>query len=215
MLYQGGTGPTRLIEPIIEALTLATEATLVIRGPGIEVYRKDYERLASALKLDGRVICLPSVPSEEVITAAVGANAGIWTLPDLCKNFRYALPNKLFEYLAAGLPILVADYPEARRLVEHYQVGLTFDPYSPASIAAQINQLIDQPELYRHFAQNTRLALDDMQAEQEWQKLVVLYQNLRDDKFPKDELASKRSIFNATSLTHDSASGNSHRSADQ
>ena len=178
ILYQGGTGPSRFLEPIIEALALAPQATLVIRGPEIEIYRKDYENLAMKMLVSRRLICLPPVPSGDVVAAAAGADVGIWTLPDLCKNFRYALPNKIFEYLAAGLPILIAKYPEPTRIAEDYGVGLTFDPYDPASIAAQINCLIQDRELHERLRKNIPAALSALRADVEWDKVVAVYQNM-------------------------------------
>jgi glycosyltransferase involved in cell wall biosynthesis len=178
LLYQGGTGPSRLLEPIIEAMKLAPRAVLAIRGPGIETYGKDYLEVAASHGVVDRVRCLPPVPSNMVVEAAAEADAGIWTLPNLCKNFSYALPNKLFEYLAAGLPVLAADYPETARIVTGYEVGLTFDPYSPQSIAASLNRLIEDSVLRARFADNARAALEDMRADREWHKLVALYEGL-------------------------------------
>ena len=118
------------------------------------------------------------VPSGDVVAAARGADAGIWTLPALCRNFTYALPNKIFEYVASGLPVLAAHYPEAKRLIADHDVGLTFDPYDPRSIAAAINQLIDDPALATRFRTNTSAALQRLDASAEWQKLVALYDDL-------------------------------------
>lgn len=179
VLYQGGTGPTRLLEPIIEALTNAPDAALIIRGPGIEYYGPGYAKLAAALGVESRLRCLPAVNSSEVVLAAASADAGIWTLPNLCKNFSYALPNKLFEYLAAGLPVLAADYPEVRKLVQKYRVGLLFEPYSPGTIAEAINRLAGSPALRAEYARNALEAMRDMRASDEWEKLVALYRSLR------------------------------------
>lgn len=178
LLWQGGTGPTRLIEPIIEALAFAPKCTFVIRGPSLDLYGQDYRSLAERVGAGDRLILQPAVPSRDVVAAARGADAGIWTLPALCRNFTYALPNKIFEYVAAGLPILVADYPEARRMVETHNVGLAFDPYSPESIAKAINRLIDDPAFAQSCRENTVTALAALDAEVEWQKLVTLYDGL-------------------------------------
>jgi glycosyltransferase involved in cell wall biosynthesis len=84
----------------------------------------------------------------------------------------------VFEYLAAGLPVLAADYPEVQRLVRRYEIGLSFDPYDPASIAAQVNRMIDEPGLVARLRANTPAALADMQADREWNKLVRVYHDL-------------------------------------
>lgn len=179
LLWQGGTGPSRMIEPIIEALRYAPRCTLVIRGPSLETYGGGYRAIARAGGFEDRLILLPPVPSRDVVAAARGADAGIWTLPNLCRNFTFALPNKIFEYIAAGLPLLAADYPEARRMAESHGVGLLFDPYDPKSIAAAINRLVDEPELRVRFTANTVAALASMDAEREWRKLVEVYDALR------------------------------------
>jgi starch synthase len=179
LLWQGGTGPTRLIEPIIEALEFAPHCVFVIRGPSLDAFGQQYQAIAERVGAADRLILQGPVPSGDVVAAACGADAGIWTLPRLCRNFTYALPNKIFEYVAAGLPTLVADYPEARRLVETHKVGLTFDPYAPKSIAKAINRLIDDPAFARSCRENTVAALATLDADAEWQKLVMLYDGLR------------------------------------
>lgn len=178
LLWQGGTGATRLIEPIIEALEFAPRCTFAIRGPSLDIFGPDYLAIAQKAGAGDRLILLDPLPSRDVVAAACGADAGIWTLPRLCRNFTYALPNKIFEYTASNLALLVADYPEARRMVEAHAIGLTFDPYDPRSIAAAINRLIDEPGLAEGFRQNTHAALKALDAEGEWQKLVALYDAL-------------------------------------
>lgn len=178
VLWQGGTGPTRMIEPIIESLAHAPRATFVIRGPSLDCYGDGYLQLARRLGVEDRLIMVGPVPSRDVVAAARGADAGIWTLPALCRNFTYALPNKIFEYIASGLPVLAAHYPEASRLISENDLGFTFDPYDPYSIASAINQLIDNPAMAARFRRNTSLGLKRLDADAEWQKLVVLYDGL-------------------------------------
>jgi glycosyltransferase involved in cell wall biosynthesis len=180
LLWQGGTGPTRLIEPIIEALSAAPQCVFVIRGPSLDLYGPAYIALARKLGVEERLILLPPVPSSDVVAAARTADAGIWTLPALCRNFTLALPNKLFEYLAAGLPILAAHHPEATRLLTEHNIGLTFDPYDPSSIADAINRLSSEPKLAVKFRENAAIALKKLNAGLEWQKLASLYDGLSD-----------------------------------
>ena len=178
VLWQGGTGPTRLLEPVIESLAYYDRFVLVIRGPSLDRFGDDYRALASRLRVSDRLILCPPVPSDDVIEAAHGADCGVWTLPNLCKNFSYALPNKIFEYLFAGVPLLVANYPEVRRLIEQYNVGLLFDPYDPPSIAASIRRLNEEPGLANALRARIRAAVADLDADREWAKLVTLYDTL-------------------------------------
>jgi glycosyltransferase involved in cell wall biosynthesis len=178
LLYQGGIGPTRLIEPIIESLVDAPGCVLVIRGPSLDMFGPDYLSLARRIGVEDRVILAPAVPSRDVVAAAVGADAGIYTVAALCRNFIFALPNKVFEYLAADLPVLVAHYPETKRLVCENEVGFVFDPYDPNSIADAINRLMNGADLRGKWAANARAALSRMNAQKEWQKVVSIYENM-------------------------------------
>jgi glycosyltransferase involved in cell wall biosynthesis len=114
-----------------------------------------------------------------VVAAATSADAGIWTLPNLCKNFYYALPNKIFEYLAAGLPVLAADFPEARRLIEGYRVGLCFDPYDPGSIADAIGKFSRNRAALAACKDRIPELMASVSAQDEWQKIVDIYRNLQ------------------------------------
>lgn len=175
VLWQGGTGPTRLIEPVIEALEFVPECTFVIRGPTLDLFGPAYLELAERIGVSEQLVLLDAVPSRDVVAAARGADAGVWTLPDFCPNFRLALPNKVFEYMASGLPLLVADYPEVRKIIDGYQVGVCFDPYNAKSIAEAISTLARNPAL--RFGMKSRIpeALESLDAEDEWGKLVALY----------------------------------------
>lgn len=180
LLWQGGTGPTRLLEPVIRSLVYAKNVVLVIRGPSLEYYGEGYLEEAREAKVSDRLHLLPPVKSADVINAALGADIGVWTLPKFCKNFYYALPNKLFEYFAAGLPVICANFPEVRALVERYKVGVVFNPYNPKSIASALAKFTDLA-FREKCRQNTVQALAEIKADQEWDKLVTLYNQLREE----------------------------------
>jgi glycosyltransferase involved in cell wall biosynthesis len=178
LLYQGGVGPSRALEPVIAALAQVPNAVLVIRGPSIAHYEAHYRATARAAGVaEHQLILLPPVPSTDVIAAARGADVGVYTVADLCKSFSHALPNKVFEYMAAGLPLLVADYPEVRALVRDHAVGLTFNPADTDSIASAIRHMADRTTR-TSLAHNIPAALTAMDAANEWAKLVALYHAL-------------------------------------
>ncbi len=181
LLWQGGIGPSRLLEPVIAALAYLPGVVFAIRGPGLEdgsPYWNHYEQVAANEGVSAQLRLLPPVPSAQVVAAAHGANAGIWTLPNLSKNFYFALPNKIFEYLTSGLPVVGANFPEVKRLIDKYEVGFTFDPYDSKSIAQVVAKLRDNPAISARCAANTRVALRDMNADTEWNKLGDLYDSI-------------------------------------
>lgn len=179
VLYQGGTGPTRLLEPVIQALSYAPEVVLVIRGPSLDLFGEHYRSVANSAGVADRLILADAVPSRDVVAAAHGADAGLWTLPNLSKNFYYALPNKVFEYLAAGLPLLVAEFPEPKAVVKELGVGLVFDPYDPISIGTQIKRLSQDRDLAARCREAIPQALRALDACTEWERLSRIYDDLR------------------------------------
>jgi glycosyltransferase involved in cell wall biosynthesis len=178
ILYQGGTGPSRLLEPIIESLVYTPDVNLVIRGPSLDMFGDGYRRAARRVDVSDRVFLLDAVPSRDVVAAAKGADVGVWSLPDISKNFRFALPNKVFEYLAAGVPLAVADYPEPAAIVESGKCGVVFDPYNPKSIGDAIGRLQSDPDFRRSCTANTAIALARLDADAEWDRYADIYDRL-------------------------------------
>lgn len=178
VLYQGGTGPTRNLEPVIKALAFAPDVTLVIRGPSLGDFGPGYRAIAECAGVGDRLILADPVPSRDVVAAAKGADVGLWTLPNLSKNFYYALPNKIFEYLASGLPVLLANFPEASRIVNEHQVGLTFDTDNPSSIGAAMHRLQSDPAFLEACRANVENGLQALDAKREWEKLGDFYLEL-------------------------------------
>jgi glycosyltransferase involved in cell wall biosynthesis len=178
LLWQGGTSPERNIKPIIEALAYSPNVVFVIRGPSLDMFGDDYRAIAERSGAADRLILLDPVPSAEVVRAAIGADIGVWSLEKLCKNFMYSLPNKVFEYLAAGVPVIGANFPEVRKLVEGNGVGKCFDPDDPISISETLNFLSNHPDVRNDMRQRIPAVLKSLDAESEWQKIVRLYNGL-------------------------------------
>ena len=104
--------------------------------------------------------------------------AGLVTLHPVI-NYLDALPIKMFEYMAAGIPVVVSDFPLWAGIVNEAQCGVCVDPLNPAGIAAAIDQLMTQPERARRMGENGRLAVaKKYNWSTEEQKLLTLYENL-------------------------------------
>jgi glycosyltransferase involved in cell wall biosynthesis len=104
--------------------------------------------------------------------------AGLVTLHPVI-NYLDALPIKMFEYMAAGIPVVVSDFPLWAGIVNDAQCGVCVDPLDPAAIAAAIDELVTQPERARHMGENGRRAVEQ---KYNWgteeQKLLALYESL-------------------------------------
>jgi len=94
--------------------------------------------LADELGVGERVTILPSVPLDHLIGWTREADLGVTLLEDTCENHRLALPNKLFEYIVAGVPVIASALPETERVVREYGIGWTADARDPSSVAEAI-----------------------------------------------------------------------------
>jgi glycosyltransferase involved in cell wall biosynthesis len=113
---------------------------LIFLGYGPE--RETLEHLTRRLGLEDRVLFLDPVAPDEVLAYTAGATIGVTLLEDTCLNHRYALPNKLFDYLMAGVPVLASDLPELRTLVQGYNVGKTADSSDPDDVARALMEML-------------------------------------------------------------------------
>jgi glycosyltransferase involved in cell wall biosynthesis len=178
VLYQGGTGPSRLLEPVIEGMAHAPGAVLIIRGPSLDLFGDDYRALATRCGVADRVILAPAVPSHDVVAAARGADLGLYTVVDASKNFRYALPNKVFEYLAADVPLAIADYPEVLKIITEHKCGVSFNPHDPRSIGAAIHSVQTDRKRFAELRRNVPIAFKALDGASEWERFAALYDGL-------------------------------------
>ncbi|MBU3009827.1 glycosyltransferase [Polaribacter vadi] len=140
ILYQGVLNVGRGLELMIDAVPFLNNTILVIIGDG---------DIATSLKtkitekgLQNKVYFLGKLNPEELHKLTPNANIGISFEEDLGLNYRYALPNKIFDYIQAEIPILVSDLPEMKRIVTEYKVGEIIEKRTPEAIANQIETML-------------------------------------------------------------------------
>ena len=138
VLYQGLFRAGRGLETLIEAARHVGGVRLVLIGEGA----LEPQIRASGAALGDRLVLHPFVPPDRLSTLTPGADLGACLIEPLTESLRLSLPNKLFEYLAAGVPVLASPLPEIRAVVDH-GVGLLADPASPAAVAAALRHSLD------------------------------------------------------------------------
>jgi glycosyltransferase involved in cell wall biosynthesis len=139
LLHQGAVADGRGCETLVRAVAAldgsARDAHLVFLGAGDDAYARSLRGLADDSGLGDRVHFIPPVPLDELLGYTAGADVGVSLLEPTCTNHRLALPNKVFEYVAAGLPIVVSALPEVESLVRRYDIGWTVDPTDPQDVS--------------------------------------------------------------------------------
>ena len=112
-----------------------------------------------------------------LLTAA--ADAGMIPYQATCLNNYYCTPNKLFEFIAAGLPILATDLPEIRRMVHEREIGLLGDTSTPKKLAALLDEFFSDEQRFAAWKVRVLMARQEICWEQEERKLVEIYEALR------------------------------------
>ena len=144
VLYQGGLGPGRGIEQLLAALpTLPAEAVVVLLGYG--PLRDTLLERVDAAGPAGRVHVLDAVPPAELLDWVACADVAVAAIQPTTLNHRLSTPNKLFEALAAGVPVVASDFPAMRAIVlddPDGPLGAVCDPTDPAAIAAAVSRLL-------------------------------------------------------------------------
>lgn len=144
VIHHGVLGPGRGIDKLIEAIPhIPADAAVVLLGRG--PLAGEFARLAAEPACRGRLYVVPPVPIAEVPSWIGDADVGAIPFQAVDRNNVLATPNKLFEYLAAGIPMIVSDFPELRRIVTETGAGLAVDTTSPRSLAAAITDLLEEP----------------------------------------------------------------------
>ena len=176
LLYQGSLNIGRGIELMIEAMTHLPEYQLWIVGRGdIE---PELRAQARQLSLQDRVLFHGFVPLEELAQITSQAILGFSLEEDLGDNYRYASPNKVYDYIQAGVPVLVSDLPEMRRIVEQYGVGEIMETSNrtPLILAKRIRHLLSHPNQLTQYRQKCSLAAKVLNWEKEKSLLLNIYQ---------------------------------------
>jgi glycosyltransferase involved in cell wall biosynthesis len=173
VLYQGGFAPHRGLETLIRSAHGLERGTIVLMGWGrIE---DELRELIAAEGLGERVRIVPPVPPAEVVARAATAAVGVIPYEPVGLNNTYTTPNKLFDYMAAGLPVAASRLPELIRFVEQGEMGLTFEPGDPASLARALNEILADPARYAAMRERAQEAARRYTWEREGEKLLALY----------------------------------------
>ena len=176
LLHQGQIQKDRGCLLLADAMRDVHGAVLVFLGGGpLKPLLRQHVRTAS---LDDRIRFFDPVPPDALLPVTASADAGITLLEDTCLNHRFALPNKLFEYLMAGLPVLASDLPEIRSVVETFEVGCVVDPADRAALVETLQRMVDDKPARARWAANAPRVFETFSWEKASQRFKQAYQNL-------------------------------------
>jgi glycosyltransferase involved in cell wall biosynthesis len=175
LVIQGsGLNVDRGLEEAVQSLHHLPHAWLMLIGNGDAL--PALKQLAADEGLLPRILFLPKMAYPEMMARTALADVGLSVDKDTNINYRFSLPNKIFDYMAAGVPVLASPLPEVQQVIEHYCAGVIAREVSPEAIAEAANVLIARGK--SHFEPALRAASADLVWEREAIPMEACYRRL-------------------------------------
>lgn len=174
LVYQGVLQRGRGLFVAMEALRRLKRGVLVFLGDG--VLRDEVRGYAVRAGIEDRIFLPGWVPLEKLPIYTASADMGLCMIEKLGYSYYVSLPNKLFQYMMAGIPVLASDFPEIGKVVREAGVGLLADPSDPEDIAVKAQMLLEDKDLWEQCSKNAEKAAEVYNWEREKGRLVEVYQ---------------------------------------
>jgi glycosyltransferase involved in cell wall biosynthesis len=175
ILYSGAVNEARAFEYLIPALKMI-DARLVVCGDGN--FMPQLKQLIKEHGVENKVELKGMLTPDDLWIVSQQAYIGIAVAENEGLNQYWALPNKFFDYLHAGLPQVTMNYPEYQKLNKQHEVAVLIDSLEPAWIAAAINNLLVNDVMYSRLRENCLAARLEWNWQIEEKKLLAFYQSV-------------------------------------
>ncbi len=173
VLYQGALNVGRGLKQAILAMKYLDHTKLVIAGDGD--IKHELESLTEKENLKSRVEFTGRLSIDELAKLTPQADLGLSIEEDLGLNYRFALPNKLFDYIQAQVPVLVTNLPEMAAIVKQYDIGEITKSLKPELLAEKINKALFDNEKREIWKNNLTVAAKELTWENEEVILAGLF----------------------------------------
>mgnify|MGYP003576326530 CR=1 FL=1 len=171
LLLQGaGINTDRGAEELIDSMTfLSSNFLLILIGSGNawEILKKK----TGDLNLNEKVWFIEKVPFDALRSYTRQAHLGLSLDKPNCLNYELSLPNKIFDYIHAGIPVLASPIKEVKNIIDEYDIGMYIDEVSPRKIADAVQWIYENPSNYKKWKDNTKKAATELCWEKEQHQL--------------------------------------------
>ena len=180
LIIQGaGLNPGRGMPELLDALKLVSGVHLFIIGSGDAL--SIIKMKISSQGLNGRVTLIPQLPWREMMRYTIACDAGISLDKDTCINQKLSLPNKLFDYLSAGIPVIASPLPEVSKIIHEFNCGVVAEAVTPECISKAIIKLRDNKELTAGMKESAKTASKVLNWERESIRETAFFRKIIDE----------------------------------
>ncbi|MFC2127234.1 glycosyltransferase [Bacteroidota bacterium] len=178
LILQGaGINVDRGAEEAVEMMQYLENTILYIIGSG-DVFPL-LNKKVKTLKLEQKVFLLGRKPYAELMEYTKIADLGLSLDKNTNLNYEYSLPNKIFDYIQAEIPLLVSDRRIIANIVEKNNIGVVTKTHNPKELATIISEILSSTEKMKTWKNNVKLAAEKYNWETESKKLIDIYKNIQ------------------------------------
>jgi len=177
LIIQGtGINIDKGAEELIDAVNICNGIALLVVGSG-DVLPQLKEQVMK-LKIEHKVKFIPRVSWETLLRYTKAADIGLCLEKDSNLNYRYSLPNKLFDYITAGIPVIASKLPETGKIISEYGCGIIIDKVTPEQISKALSEIKENPVLLADLRKKAGMASIKLNWEIESEKVKEFYNNI-------------------------------------
>jgi glycosyltransferase involved in cell wall biosynthesis len=176
ILQGGGINVDRGGEELIDAVSRLDKVSLIIAGSGdvIDILK---EKTITLNSFD-RIRFIKKLPWQEMIRYTKSADAGLSLDKDTNLNYHFSLPNKLFDYISAGIPVIAGNLPEVKKIVDDTGCGLIISSITSGEIVKAVKKLRDDRILLNNMRLNSVSASESLNWAKESEIVIEFYRNI-------------------------------------
>jgi glycosyltransferase involved in cell wall biosynthesis len=173
ILQGSGINIHRGAEEAVLAMQFVNDAVLFIIGGGdvIDILKE----MVADKKLESKVQFVPKQPMEKLLQYTMHADIGLTLDKDTNINYRFSLPNKLFDYIHSGVPVLASKLVEVEKIIREFDVGEIIDSHDPEHIAHKLTDLLNDRTRLNVLKENCKFAATKLNWENEETRLIDVF----------------------------------------
>jgi glycosyltransferase involved in cell wall biosynthesis len=163
-------------EELIEAVRQTENISLLIAGTGDVI--AELKLIVKTNSLNDRILFIPKMPWEEMMKYTKSVDTGVTLDKDSNMNYRFSLPNKLFDYLSAGIPVIASDLYEVNKIVTENDCGIIIPSVTPEDISSALKHLFSDREKLAELKRNALLTSQKLNWDIESEKVIEFYRKV-------------------------------------
>lgn len=172
LLYQGVILSGRGIDIVFKLLESTDEFVFVIVGGGEKL--DYYKKLSEEMHLNKKVYFVGKISQNKIIDYTSGAFAGLSLIENVSLSYYYALPNKMFEYIMAEIPIITTNLPQMKKIIDQYKVGFSVQENDIEQLRNVLSKLLNDQRLYSELKTNCNKAAEELNWENEIKEFLQI-----------------------------------------